>query len=395
MPPMPRAAMSARPRGIAFAALACLVLLGGCAVTTPAPERAAPPLPSPPAPSTHRLPDTVSELPGWALDDVADALPVFLRSCDKLERLSVPAAAPSPVGAAFSWRRACAAADVVPAGDEPAARQFFERWFRPHRPPPTAPGGVLVTGYYEPLVRGSMRRSGRFTVPLLRLPPPVAGGGGAAGPMPTRAEIEAGALSGMSLEFVWLDDPIDAFFLHIQGSGVVALEDGRRMRVGYAGRNGHPYVAIGRELIDRGAIEREQMSMQAIRAWLAAHPDQAAEVMALNPSYIFFRRIEDHRAGDGPIGAQGVPLTPERSIAVDPAFVPLGAPVWLETFDPRTPGRPLRRLVVAQDTGSAIRGPGRADLFWGAGEAAADAAGRMKERGRMTVLLPTKRAAGP
>jgi membrane-bound lytic murein transglycosylase A len=205
-------------------------------------------------------------------------------------------------------------------------------------------------------------------------------------PYPTRSEIDAGALAGKGYELLWVDDAVDAFFLHVQGSGRVVMEDGKVVRLGFAGRNGHSYVAIGRELIEQGAIPRERMSMQAIRAWLAAHPDQAGPVMASNPSFIFFRIID----GEGPIGAEGVPLTPGRSLAVDPEFVPLGLPIWLDTTDPLDPRQPLRRLVVAQDTGAAIKGPVRGDLFWGFGENAAARAGAMKQQGRYFLLLPKK-----
>ena len=208
-------------------------------------------------------------------------------------------------------------------------------------------------------------------------------------PFPSRAEIAAGALAGRGLEMVWVDDPIDAFFLHVQGSGQIVLEDGEIARVGYAAQNGHPYFAIGRELIARGALTRERVSLQSIRAWLEAHPDAAAEVMNRNPSYVFFRRI----AGDGPRGAFQVPLTARASLAVDRRHIPLGVPVWLETALPRADGvageaMSWRRLLVAQDTGGAIRGIVRGDVFFGAGARAAALAGRMKSSGRYYILLP-------
>jgi membrane-bound lytic murein transglycosylase A len=203
-------------------------------------------------------------------------------------------------------------------------------------------------------------------------------------PYETRQEIDAGRLSGRDLELLWVDDPLDAFFLHIQGSGRVRLADGETVRVGYAGQNGQPYVAIGRLLAERGALRRDEVSLQSIRDWLAAHPAEAAEVLAANPSYVFFRLLE----GDGPIGAHGVALTPGRSLAVDPSFVPLGVPVWLDTTDPLDERRPLRRLMMAQDTGGAIRGAIRGDVFWGAGEEAKARAGRMRSRGRYYLLLP-------
>jgi len=203
-------------------------------------------------------------------------------------------------------------------------------------------------------------------------------------PYEDRKAIVEGALDPRNLEIVWVDDPVDAFFLQIQGSGRVTLEDGRVMRLGYAGQNGHPYVAIGRELIARGALTRETVSMQSIRAWLAANPAEAAALMNANPSYVFFRELP----GDGPVGAQGAALTPLRSLAVDRRFVPLGTPVWLDAEHPDPGTARLRRLVVAQDVGGAIRGPVRGDLFWGHGDAAADLAGRMKSPGRYYLLLP-------
>jgi membrane-bound lytic murein transglycosylase A len=190
------------------------------------------------------------------------------------------------------------------------------------------------------------------------------------------------------LELVWVDDAVDAFFLHIQGSGRIILRDGSVLRIGFAGSNGHPYTAIGKLLVARGAIEREHVSMQSIRAWLGAHPAKARDIMAANARYIFFRV----RPGAGPIGAHGAALTAGRSIAVDRRALPLGAPLWLDTSypaaDSQMPGRPLRRLMVAQDTGAAITGAVRGDVFWGHGETAARRAGHMQQRGRYFLLLP-------
>jgi membrane-bound lytic murein transglycosylase A len=208
------------------------------------------------------------------------------------------------------------------------------------------------------------------------------------GALPDRASIEAGALDGLGLELAWVDDPVDAFFLHIQGSGRLRLHDGRLLRVGYAGQNGRPYKAIGKLLIDTGAVPRERMSMQAIRAWLAAAgPGEAADTLRHNPSYVFFRVLEGLPPGQGPPGALGVPLTPGRSLAVDPAFIPFGAPVFAATRDPLD-GAPVRRLLHAQDTGGAIRGPARGDLFWGWDEAAAALAGLMRDAAEVFVLVP-------
>jgi membrane-bound lytic murein transglycosylase A len=202
-----------------------------------------------------------------------------------------------------------------------------------------------------------------------------------------RAAIGRGALDGQRLAILWTADPVDAFVLQIQGSGRVLLPDGQVVRVSYAGQNGRPYVPIGRVLADRGAIPLGEVTMPSIRAWLEAHPAEAAGVMDQNPSYVFFRELPGAGPEDGPPGSLGAPLTPGRSIAVDRTFIPLGAPVWLDTTDPVT-GAPLRRLMLAQDTGGAIKGPVRADIFWGWGAAAEDRAGRMKQPGTATVLLP-------
>ncbi len=313
-------------------------------------------------------PVNFAQLPGWPGENPAAALPPLLKSC----------AAPRSGPAAARWAAACAAAAALPARPDAAtARAFLERHFRPH-----ALGTGMLTGYYEPELRGALRRGGAFQVPLHALPPD--------GPLRRldRAAIERGGMAGRGLELVFVDDPVDAFFLHIQGSGRVVLPDGRVLRLGFAGRNAHAYHAIGRSLIERGAIPREEMSMQAIRAWLAAAPPaEAVALMRENPAYIFFRPLTGLAPQEGPAGAQGVPLTPGRSLAVDRAFVPLGAPVFIASRDP-VDGTPIRRVVVAQDTGSAIRGQARADLFWGWGAAAATRAGLMREDAAMFVLLP-------
>jgi membrane-bound lytic murein transglycosylase A len=206
-------------------------------------------------------------------------------------------------------------------------------------------------------------------------------------PFSDRATIDSGSIAHRGLELCWVDDAVDAFFLHIQGSGVVELDGGGVMRVGYAAQNGHAYTSIGRVLMDRGELPKEEVSMQSIRAWLGAHPDQAASILHENASYIFFHEL----TGEGPLGSLGVPLTAGRSLAVDRAFLPLGLPLWLDAEAPVAFGdgtTELRRMVVAQDTGGAIKGPVRGDVFWGHGEEAAEVAGRMKHQGRLWLLLP-------
>lgn len=366
-------------------------------------------------PAEDRLvlePATFADLPGWEEDALEEAVPAFLRSCQRIAAL--PDEAPVDdepfAGHARDWKPACAEAARLSAGasgDRPAARRFFETRFRPFSARNNKNPLGLFTGYYEPLLHGSRKRGGKYTVPLYTRPPElvmvdlgdfredlkgtrIAGQveDGTLVPFPDRKEIDAGALAGRKLEAVWVDDPIDAFFLHVQGSGRVQLAEGGEMRLGYAAQNGHPYTAIGRELIDRGALTREEVSLQTIRAWLEAHPKEAREVMETNPSYVFFQKLE----GEGPLGAQGVPLTPGRSLAVDRSHVPLGVPLWLVSGVPAPregePDGKLRRLLVTQDTGGAIRGPVRGDVFWGFGEEAEAIAGRMKHRGKMWLLLP-------
>jgi membrane-bound lytic murein transglycosylase A len=355
------------------------VLLTGCAAEKRPPELVL---------------ETVSfaDVPGWRDDDPAAALPALRKSCAKLDG---------------EWRAACTALAQVADAD---ARAYFERWFTPHRVTDRGNADGLVTGYYEPQLKGARMPSARYRVPLYRLPDDVVAvdlglfrpslkGERIAGrvergrlvPYASRAEIDRGALAGRGLETIWVDDAVDAFFLHIQGSGRVVLDDGSVLRVGYAGTNGRIYTAIGRELVKDGAMNLEDVTMPAIRSWLAAHPDRAEAMMARNESYVFFRVLD----GDGPVGAQGVVLTAGRSIAVDPKFIPLGAPVFVATVDPIDTNRPLRRLAIAQDTGGAIRGPVRADFFWGAGAEAAVRAGAMKGRGALYLLLPKKPELAP
>jgi peptidoglycan lytic transglycosylase A len=361
-----------------------------------------------------------ADLPGWRKDVHAEALAAWLRSCERIERL--PPGEPlggagraelapdlARMGSAGEWQRVCAAGKRVPPG---AARAFFERELLPFAAFAGREPTGLFTGYYEPLLHGSRRRHGRFTVPIYGRPPELvtvdlglfreelrgqrtAGEvvEGALVPFADRAAVAAGALAGRDLEIAWVDDPVDAFFLEIQGSGRIELEEGGVLRVGYAAQNGRPYFAIGRDLVERGALAPEEVSLQSIRRWLAAHPEEAPKVMARNASYVFFQEVP----GEGPLGAEGVVLTPGRSLAVDLAHLPLGVPVWLDGEAPAPvegqPDRPLRRLLVAQDTVGAIRGPVRGDVFWGYGEAAAAVAGRMKHPGRIWLLLPRAVAA--
>ncbi len=351
-------------------------------------------------------PTTFAELPGWDADRLDEALPALLRSCGRLmKREDARAVGPEGLaGTVADWKPACVAA--AEASGEVGARRFFETWFVPFEVAGKDGEHGLFTGYYEPELAGAGAPDEGYPAAIYRRPPDVVTvdlgefradfeGESIVGrvvdgrlkPYLSRAEIEAGGLAGRNLELFWLADPVDAFFLQIQGSGRLKLADGAFARVGYDGQNGRPYHAIGKTLVERGALAKDGVSAQAIMAWLRLHPGEAAEVMNLNHSYVFFRAIE----GDGPVGAQGVALTPLRSLAVDPAFMPLGAPVWLDTVWPEgvpEAGRRLRRLVVTQDTGGAIKGAVRGDLFWGTGDGALAGAGTMKEQGRYFLLLP-------
>ncbi len=305
------------------------------------------------------------DLDGWAEDDHAEALAVFLETCPDMD---------GP-----DWGPLCAYADHG-AQD---ARQFFEAFFRPVVVSDGNPG--LFTGYYEPELEGSSVRTPRFRYPIYRLPPEVPQGG----QWLTRAEIEnEGVLEGRGLEIAWLADPVDVFFLHVQGSGRIRLTDGRAIRVGFGGRNGHSYRSVGTELVRRGLFQSHQVSAAVIRRWVRDNPAAGRELLQHNPSYIFFREVSDVPAERGPLGAMNRSISSMRTIAVDPAFVPLGAPVWIE----KGGKEPLNRLMIAQDTGSAIKGAQRADIFVGTGFAAGQKAGRIRDGGRMVVLLPIETA---
>ena len=392
-------------------ALPLLVLLLSACAKPPAPVEMAQPKPPPiaaPAPPTKPsaspapdvppaagvlfLPSGWADLPGWRDDTLSDAWRAFIAGCAPLVNRS-------------AWREVCTAASRISAVDTPTVRAFFERHFRPWQ---IASGERavegLITGYYEPLLRGSRTPGGRYRHPLYRVPEDMVSvelgeiypelknmrlrgriEGRRVVPYYDRSQIDGAQAPLRGQELAWVDDAVELFFLHIQGSGRIALDDGRTLRVGYADQNGYPYRSIGRLLVERGELTLDQASMQGIKAWAQANPQRLVELLNSNASYVFFRELPD--VGSGPPGSLGVALTPERSIAVDPRFVPLGAPVYVSTTWPNT-ARPLNRLTLAQDTGGAIRGAVRADFFWGHGEAAAREAGRMKQRLRMWVLLP-------
>lgn len=387
-----------RPRWLG---LAVLVLITACA---PLPRRPkSPPCPSPPKPPSAAARyerARYTDLPGWGEAALAASFKAFVVGCAR-----VAAASPLQV--------ACAAARAVPAHDEPAVRNFFEAHFLPYRI--IAPDGArkgLVTGYYEPILAGSLTRSPLYRIPVYGVPrdlvevdlasqyPELKGmrlrgrlDGHRLVPYYSRAAIHRLSRSklrgiGQGLPapvLAWVADPVDLFFLQIQGSGQIRLPSGKRIRLGYANQNGYPYRSLGRYLIEQGDLEPGQASMQAIKAWAEAHPERLQQALDYNASYIFFRELPPNQPG--PVGTLGVALSAGYSVAVDRRYVPLGAPAFLATTYPLS-ARTLDRLVVAQDTGGAIHGALRVDFFWGSGDAAGVLAGRMQQTGRLWLLWP-------
>ena len=340
-------------------------------------------------------------LTGWNNDNLVAAWPAWLRSCLALGHRGEP------------FTSLCNAAQAIGPRDAGAIRAYFENNFVPHA---LGGSGNTVTGYYEPLLLGSKTRSGRFDTPLYRTPKDLVtvdlndpypelralrlrgrlvkgtnGQGDRVVPYATRGELEkSGQLRG--LELVYVEDPVEAFFLQVQGSGRVQLDNGQMMRVGYANQNGHPYKSIGRWLVDKGELTLAQATMQGIKAWLAKNPQRKDELLHQNPSMVFFKELPASQdATEGPFGSLGVPLTAGRSVAVDNRFIPAGLPVFVQTRIPtgvNSNFKPTARLMFAQDTGSAIQGAHRADFFFGSGPVAGELAGKMKAQGSMVVLLP-------
>ncbi len=393
-----------------FPAFLGLLALAGCsqlppqAPATPVPAAACPaaqtcpacpacPTVEPPKPAEKPLqPAEWTELPGWTADDPSAAFTAFVAGCRSLERQA-------------HWKPACASArDLTDTGNG-ALRAWFEAQFQPWAlVNPDGSRNGLITGYYEPILKGSRQRSKAYPNPVFGPPEDMIVvdlaelypelkhlrlrgrlEGRKLVPYYSRAEWGPQESKRSPEALLWIDDAIDLFFMQIQGSGQIQLADGSRVRLNYADQNGHPYRAIGRWLVERGEMKAEQASMQNIKAWAKANPSRLTEMLNANPSLVFFRELPVQ--GSGPQGALGLPLTPERSLAVDPRHVPLGAPIWLATTRPNSE-QALTRLMVGQDTGGAIRGVVRADFYWGSGPEAGNQAGKMRQQGRLWVLLP-------
>jgi membrane-bound lytic murein transglycosylase A len=376
-------------------AIASLLLLEACTMapkrTTEAPQPV-PPLPVETVPVVTLKPTDWNSLTGWAEDDILLAWDAFLRSCAVLKNKPL-------------WQETCVQAASLQAQDGVSVRQFIESRFVPHQVLNSDGSGEgLITGYYEPLLKGSRKQSKRYRYPVYTTPdellvidlgevyPELKNmrlrgrlQGRKVVPYYSRAEIEGGPGQLKGKELLWVDDEVDLFFLQIQGSGRVELENGEIVKVGYSDQNGHPYKSVGRLLVERGELALDKASMQGIKAWGQKNPRKLPELLQQNSSFVFFRELPANVAG--PLGSLGVPLTPGRSLAIDPRVVPQGAPVFLATTWPNTDKR-LHRLMVAQDTGGAIKGNVRADFFWGFGPDAANQAGKMRQTGRMWVLMP-------
>jgi membrane-bound lytic murein transglycosylase A len=314
---------------------------------------------------------------GWQEDDLTQAWPAWLKSCDALRKRN----------SEINWKQACSQASGISGRDKQAIRQYFEGNFQVYEVRNSATGNEsgLITGYYEPVMNGSQTRTTNYTVPLYGLP--NAWKSTQPSPAPTRAELmSSGALRGY--ELAWVQDPVAAAFMQIQGSGKIRLEDGRVLRLGYAGTNDQPFKSFAQWLLDRKEITRGEASMQGISAWAKRNPSRVEEMLNANPRFVFFKELPGNVSADlGPNGALGVPLTAERSIAIDLKAMPLGAPVFLSTSKPLS-SQTLQKLVMAQDTGKAIVGGVRADYYWGSGDSAGELAGRMKQDGKMWLLLP-------
>ena len=394
MPASPTLPRRERGRTNRYASFILLLLLAACAAppkppAIPPPQVIAPPV-APPA-----APFSVSKwemLPDWQTLDLTPSWPAFLQSCRVLKNKP-------------KWSEVCTRAEQLGTGDSAALHEFYEAWFTPYQVfNPDGSEQGMITGYYEPLLKGSRSRNARFRYPLYTAPDDLLQidlgeaypqlkdlrlrgrlQGKRVVPYYSRAEIDSGTVSLKGRELFWVENAVELFFLQIQGSGRIELPDGSLVKIGYADQNGYPYVSIGKKLVETGELKLEEASMQGIKTWAEQHPEKLGALLAQNPSYVFFRELPNGLSA--PLGALGVPLTNEYSLAVDARTIPLGAPVFLSTTYPND-NTPLNRLMLAQDTGGAIRGAVRADFFWGFGAQAAAQAGKMKQQGRMWVLFP-------
>lgn len=379
-------------------------LLAGCQSVAPTlppapPAKSAPPpaeKPGSPLPASqpyaHLQPAAWADLPGLDKEDWVSSWRAWLQGCQGLKNKT-------------DWQTVCSAALLVNGEDATAIQMYWQQYFNVYQAmQPEGARQGLMTGYYQPVLKGARTASARYAVPLYQTPPDlitvnlsglfpelkykrVRGRvqGQSLVPYFTRADIEQKPSPLAGNELLWVNDAVDAFFLQVQGSGIVELESGERLPVGYADQNGHPYQSIGKLLVERGEMLASEASMQGIKAWGQQHPEQLRALLDANPSYVFFKMLP---AGlSGPLGALGVPLTAARSIAVDPFYIPLGAPVYLATSYPNS-GSPLQQLMQAQDTGGAIKGGVRADVYWGEGEPAGKLAGAMRQQGQLWVWLP-------
>jgi len=344
-----------------------------------------------------------NQLAYWQEDDHTRALATFKRSCKPINKMNAKAWF-SPIrqaGKVKSWQKICEKAVNVPKHDTVAARKFFETWFEPYQVGDRFNPDGLFTAYYLPLLQVSTEPDARYNIPIYARPSDLTKLGKRGRnrvvqvknnqylPYPDRAAIKDGAIEKMAPVLFWCDNEIDVFFAQIQGSAIVQLPDQKQMVIGYAGTNGHPYTSIGKVLIEKGALTIQTVSMQTIRAWLEAHPEQLHEILNKNASYVFFKILKD----DQPVGTQQVPLTPKRSLAIDTRYIPLGAPIWLNTNIPHHNNAelwtPFNQLLIAQDTGGAIKGIVRGDIYLGGGERATFIAGHMNNLGQYWLLLPS------
>ncbi len=309
------------------------------------------------------------DLPGWQNDNHSAALSAFVKSCDRIRS--------NDLVSKNEWATVCTVAKT-----KPDAKTFFEMFFQPV----LIENGsrTLFTGYYEPEIIGSRHKQGKFQYPIYRQPPELKPGR----KWKTRAQIESGILRGRGLELAWLADPVENFFLHIQGSGRLKLAEGGVMRVGFDGKNGHKYRSVGKAMVRMGIMSAHKVSAQRIKAWVRRNPVIGRKLLQVNPSYVFFKELKNLSPDEGPPGALRVPVTAGRTLAVDQRYIPLGAPVWIV----KNGSDPMQRLMVAQDVGSAIKGAQRADIFFGSGKEAGRIAGRTKSGGRMYTLLPIETA---